>query len=494
VVRRTECLGFANPLEFNQKLTEQLKTAKMIFDTIIVQLQNFGMRLLSGQFWRKFSRFLTRSRTFVLDVVICVAITFGLTLLIQDLSQKSVSITKINTPFSLETSGFTSLTLEEVLISNVHKIEELARTSMKSNRLGVSADKVDFAVPGADVTIGTIASLIRDIFGLEEWKISGDITESKNLLFIELRLNEKIIYQSPAKGVDPLKLDDALTDASAAIVRETEPFFYASYVSDTDPHEAMRIIDEIIARLPESDENVIRAYNLRGIIQKNENDIDGAIMSYNEANYLAEKYGYRNFSVSYRNLALLYSDQGEHEKSVNYYRRAIKADPNNPLIYNDFGVELEAGADIDGAIVKFHEAIGLDGNYAYAYGNLAGALAMKGDYTDSVESYKEAIRADPKYKLAYLELADALMHEGRTDEAVRDYKALVNLDTSDGYSWYQLGAALESEGRLEESCDALLEARKLSGVSPKVQAEIKQVGMLLQKGKAAGNSKRMNCE
>jgi tetratricopeptide (TPR) repeat protein len=72
--------------------------------------------------------------------------------------------------------------------------------------------------------------------------------------------------------------------------------------------ELDKMLHWIIANLPESDESVARAHNLRGLLLEHQGDLKGAASEFELANDLAERNELQGFDVAYYNLAQLTLD------------------------------------------------------------------------------------------------------------------------------------------------------------------------------------------
>ena len=114
--------------------------------------------------------------------------------------------------------------------------------------------------------------------------------------------------------------------------------------------------------------NNFRAYNTLGLVYWAQNKLDNAKNAFEAANALNN-----SFTIPLDNLAQVYKQTGELEKS---YATLLKAQNQNQ---NDFCTYM------------------LLGDY---YRDVA-------DYDNAIKNYKEVIRINPKYNLAYLKIAKA---------------------------------------------------------------------------------------
>jgi tetratricopeptide (TPR) repeat protein len=118
------------------------------------------------------------------------------------------------------------------------------------------------------------------------------------------------------------------------------------------------------------------------------------------------------------------ADQKNYVEASFKYEMATKYDPDNPAIYNNWGVLLDNwGVLLDDqghsreAITKFQKAIELAKyNYSAAYNNMGLAQAHVGNPREAIKSYEMAINLYPEYAVAFINLGDARFELDEADE------------------------------------------------------------------------------
>lgn len=87
--------------------------------------------------------------------------------------------------------------------------------------------------------------------------------------------------------------------------------------------------------------------------------------------------------------------QGDFDKAVEYDRRAVDADPDNPQLWNNLGWDLFQAGRIDEAEETYRQCVDLDARRASAWFNLARIAARRGEFDGALESLERAAAERP---------------------------------------------------------------------------------------------------
>jgi len=156
-------------------------------------------------------------------------------------------------------------------------------------------------------------------------------------------------------------------------------------------------------------------------------------------------------------------EDGDFETAVMWFRRAVKADPNDKLAQNNLGYSLAELGKRGEAVQYFHKALELDPEYVIARLNLAAALLSDGNYAAAAEEYHKVYQLDPADQLAHLKWATTLQAMGQLDQAEAELRALLE-KTPDyesvlrGQAHFHLGEIAEADDRVEEAMSHYQEA------------------------------------
>jgi tetratricopeptide (TPR) repeat protein len=109
---------------------------------------------------------------------------------------------------------------------------------------------------------------------------------------------------------------------------------------------------------------------------------------------------------------------GEYQKAIECYDKAIELDPNLAEAYNNRGVAYRALRLYESAIEDCNKAIELDPNLAEAYNNRGLAYCALNQYEKAIEDFNKAIELNPNYAIAYNNRERALtkLKEQKTPE------------------------------------------------------------------------------
>src|SRR5208283_4532991 len=124
---------------------------------------------------------------------------------------------------------------------------------------------------------------------------------------------------------------------------------------------------------------------------------------------------------TYRNLATAAIGRRDYFRAVALATRAVEANPNDPLAYNERGAANSHLDRFDQAVADYGTALRLDPKLARAYRNRASAYYHQSKYEEAIADCTAAIRLDSNYALAYLSRSKAYEKLNRPTEAKADY-------------------------------------------------------------------------
>ena len=143
--------------------------------------------------------------------------------------------------------------------------------------------------------------------------------------------------------------------------------------------------------------------------------------------------------------------RGELDEARNWYRRAVKLNPNHgPAMYCWGTLEIDSGRP-DRAVRLIDRAIALDGGRASYFKSLGDAFLCEKSMSEAVACYQLAIRKDPHGLNAYSCLFRALMGMGRTDEAIVTLKRALAIKPDYMDAYILLGQTHLNRGKLEKA-------------------------------------------
>ncbi|RKY66476.1 MAG: hypothetical protein DRQ08_02820 [Candidatus Latescibacterota bacterium] len=150
-------------------------------------------------------------------------------------------------------------------------------------------------------------------------------------------------------------------------------------------------------------------------------------------------------------MGMLRARQGDVDRAIAHYRRALAADENNCLAYNNLGNLLMRKGKLKEAVVNYMKALRINPDFADAHNNLGIALARQGMVDRAKEHFLEALRIRPDYVEAYNNLGLALSEEGRMDEAVECFREALRIRPDYEMAFENLITVLIKLGRFGEA-------------------------------------------
>lgn len=152
-------------------------------------------------------------------------------------------------------------------------------------------------------------------------------------------------------------------------------------------------------------------------MEKSGNDAD-AIVCYEMARKCDPK-----TPVSIR-LAPLYDRVGETKRALEEYQLALKANPRDANLRNNYGYFFYTRGQWHDAETQFRAALELDGKHARAWTNLGMTLAQQDRQAESLSAFEKVVSpAEARSNLAFI-----LTAQGKKEEAVRAYQEALRLN------------------------------------------------------------------
>jgi predicted O-linked N-acetylglucosamine transferase (SPINDLY family)/glycosyltransferase involved in cell wall biosynthesis len=150
-------------------------------------------------------------------------------------------------------------------------------------------------------------------------------------------------------------------------------------------------------------------------------------------------------------LAIVFSQQGQHDRAIPSFQQAVALAPGNPAFQNNLGEAYRRADQPDQAIVSFRQALTVAPDFAAAHFNLANLLKIGGEIEQALIHYQEAIRLQPGYVQALNNLGNTYLGIGRLDEARRTYLRILEHDPNHAQALHNLGTTMRQAGMPHEA-------------------------------------------
>jgi len=180
------------------------------------------------------------------------------------------------------------------------------------------------------------------------------------------------------------------------------------------------------------DEN---AYYYRGKAYYYLNELDKAKSDFDSCLKINDK-----FALAYTSRTLVRMLQFPHtgadeEDMFNDTVKAIKIEPNNPVVHFEQGLFLAFVCDAS-AIDSYTKAIELNPNYVDAYYNRGLVKSNIGNSEEAIKDYSKAIEIDKTYTNAYHNRAIDRSNLGDYKGAIEDYTSVIELEGCACYEYF----------------------------------------------------------
>jgi tetratricopeptide (TPR) repeat protein len=435
-------------------------------------------------------------RKFVLNGLVLIFSLLGTVVIVKATFKQVYVLDAISVPKDLEANGYTSVTVGQRIIDAVSEINRLAATTRQVGIYALSEadpsrpDSADFDGPGQhssgalevvalsgddsapkyDVSVGgvslnTLIFYVRDLLGMSDTKISGEIvaekpptgsaagkdnTSAATKYSIRLRVSDKGLVQPEGEATD--QLATLFEDGALKLVERFDPLnagYYSYYKRDYE--NALRIARSHIARGSEDDRQW--ALNLLGMVSharfrhdeaRAQKGYDDAIAAFAEL-----RQSYPQFAPGLFNLSVTLTDKGE-----------LLQQQNKDAAYQNFkdarevalqGLRIEEGKGGRGSAVGFATA-----------GNALRAMARweAARYDDALRYFNLSVKANPMFVYAYLSEGNIFYSRHAPEEANAKYQLATEICPS-AQTFTRVGALLLKNGQTPDAVPMFQRAAEL---------------------------------
>ncbi|HEY7305425.1 MAG TPA: tetratricopeptide repeat protein [Bryobacteraceae bacterium] len=184
------------------------------------------------------------------------------------------------------------------------------------------------------------------------------------------------------------------------------------------------------------------------------------------------------FLPAIRQAAAIAEQRGELERSLSWWIRAKKLQPDDPDILFGFGRACLKMDLLDDAEPALARAVKLrPGQVSYQY-VLASARVGKKQFESAERLLRELVAKKPNDAQLHYALGSVYYLESKLEEAEQQFRASVRIEPKQLASWYYLGLVTRDRGNTEE---AMRIFRELLKKHPDHAASYEALGMLLMR-------------
>ena len=164
------------------------------------------------------------------------------------------------------------------------------------------------------------------------------------------------------------------------------------------------------------------------------------------------------------------------QNSVALFTHNVRVTHNNYLAHYELGNALEQQGDFDKAIFHYSKALKMNPKYAEAHNNLGYILACQKHYKEAIDHYTEAIRIKPSYAEPHNNLGTVFLFQGNEKEAIYHYYKALRINPNYAGVYYNLGKIYLNQGNIEK---AILLYRKAIELNPEMTQVLYNLSWIL---------------
>ena len=221
--------------------------------------------------------------------------------------------------------------------------------------------------------------------------------------------------------------------------------------------DAGRMSIETLEKVVAADPEIMDAWMMLGNQFARQGEPERALPYYRKALDLKPDY-----DLATINMAHAYRQMGRFDAAIAGYERYLQIDPRNGYVHYQIG-ELFMDTDrIDEAVSHFRKAIELDGRLAQAQNALGVASLRRGDFASAEREIRAALAARPDVGLAHYNLALIAEQRGDLAGAMAEYQREVELHGDAYKAAFNMGRLHERLGNREAQLGAYRRAIEMN--------------------------------
>ncbi len=194
------------------------------------------------------------------------------------------------------------------------------------------------------------------------------------------------------------------------------------------------------------------ALNNLGLIKETEGNNGEAINFYTKA-IVADP----EFANAFFSRGTLYGKTGQYTKALSDLDKAIQLTPGFVKAYTNRAVAKAQSHDLTGALNDLNRAISLEKSEDAYYNRGFLKIQLK-DYSSAIDDLTEAIKLNPGSVKSYFSRGLANLNTGNFKEARADFTICINSTPGDGNAYYYRAISKINSGEAQDCCEDLQKA------------------------------------
>jgi tetratricopeptide (TPR) repeat protein len=196
---------------------------------------------------------------------------------------------------------------------------------------------------------------------------------------------------------------------------------------------------------------VLMLFNL-GVVYTELGDWNNAIEYYKDLIKLDSKY-----SDAYYQLGTLYEDLEKLEDACDYYKKALEINDQDSLSLYNLANILDKQGNIEEAISIYYKIIKIDPLHSSTLNNLGAIHEQREEYSLALDFLIKSIEIDPNYYLSHFNIGVVYFALGDIEKSVYHYNIAKELKSDYEYIYLNLSAICIDKKEYQKAVDILSE-------------------------------------
>jgi tetratricopeptide (TPR) repeat protein len=146
-----------------------------------------------------------------------------------------------------------------------------------------------------------------------------------------------------------------------------------------------------------------------------------------------------------------FKQEGQFDRAITIYLKAIKLDLNNHLAYHGVGQCLVKQRKLTEAAGFFRHALEIAPDYVWSYHCLGQIYYWQGKISEAIDLARRATQLNPEIAGLHHQLGLALAQKGESSEAISAYQRAITLDNNSIEVYFSWAEALEKQKQFDRA-------------------------------------------
>ena len=183
-------------------------------------------------------------------------------------------------------------------------------------------------------------------------------------------------------------------------------------------------------------------------------------------------------AAGYRRLGELYLRLQDYARAREIFNKTVVMEPGHAADHYNLGVAHSRGHAYDAAVEHMQKAVSIDPEYDLAFYSLGDIYCAKlGNCAGAVDAMEEAVRLKPERASHHVALGRIFMKLNRLEEAISSLRRAVDRDSTSSEAHIGLSLAFSRLDRDDEAALALQEALRFDPAYPEARFNLSKVYM-----------------